>query len=114
MAKTFPGQVQCILLRNTSTTDSGDHFPYDTSGFEGLPNSSYFFFNVPDDIKGLDIANGQCVNKSVPQHVTFGYQGLPWGDKKFTGGASSVSALARDWTMPLTMMAAAVALAVSL
>jgi hypothetical protein len=67
--------------------------------------------SLQDDIKGLDISNGECVNKSVPQHVTFGYQGLPWGDKKFTGGAPS---LARDWTVPLTMVAAAVALAISL
>lgn len=47
MATEFPGQVQCILLRNTSNTDSGDKFPYDTSGFKGLDNSTYMFFNVP-------------------------------------------------------------------
>lgn len=28
---------------------------------------------------GLDISNGQCYNASVPQNVTFGYQGLPLG-----------------------------------
>ena len=49
MAKEFPGHVQCILLRNTSSTDSGDKFPYDTSGFQGLDNSTYMFFNVPVD-----------------------------------------------------------------
>ena len=37
------------------------------------------FFLVPDDLTGLDIANGQCYNASVPQNVTFGYQGLPLG-----------------------------------
>ena len=47
MAKEFPGQVQCILLRNTSNTDPGDRFPYDTSGFTGLDNSTYMFFNIP-------------------------------------------------------------------
>ena len=47
MATEFPGQVQCILLRNTSETDSGDKFPYDTSGFKGLDNSTYMFFDVP-------------------------------------------------------------------
>lgn len=47
MATEFPGQVACILLRNTSETDSGDKFPYDTSGFKDLDNSTYMFFNVP-------------------------------------------------------------------
>lgn len=39
MATDFPGQVQCIFLRNTSGTDSGDKFPYDTSGFKNLNQS---------------------------------------------------------------------------
>jgi phosphatidate phosphatase APP1 len=47
LATDFPGQVQCILLRNTSATDSGDKFPYDTSGFKGLNQSMYMFFTVP-------------------------------------------------------------------
>lgn len=47
MATEFPGQVQCIFLRNTSETDSGDKFPYDTSGFKDLDNSTYMFFDVP-------------------------------------------------------------------
>ncbi|MCJ1338702.1 hypothetical protein MMC09_003991 [Bachmanniomyces sp. S44760] len=79
MATEFPNQVQCIFLRNTSATDSEDKFPYDTSGFKGLNQQSYMFFLVPDDLTGLDIANGQCYNASVPQNVTFGYQGLPLG-----------------------------------
>ncbi|CAE6462147.1 hypothetical protein ACGC1H_001710 [Rhizoctonia solani] len=77
MATDFPGQVQCILLRNTSATDSGDHFPYDTSGFKNLDNSTYMFFRTPDDIAGLDFSKGECRNASVPQNVTFEYQGLP-------------------------------------
>ena len=47
MATEFPGQVQCIFLRNTSSTDSGDKFPYNTKGFKDLDNSTYMFFNVP-------------------------------------------------------------------
>ncbi|KAJ7103141.1 hypothetical protein B0H15DRAFT_196460 [Mycena belliarum] len=43
----YPGQVQCILLRNTSATDAGDKFPYDTSGFKGIDQSMYMFFTVP-------------------------------------------------------------------
>jgi len=82
MATEFPGQVQCILLRNTSATDSGDHFPYDTSGFKGLDNSTYMFFKVPDDLTGLDIVNGQCVNSTIKQNITFSTQGLPFGLSK--------------------------------
>jgi hypothetical protein len=79
MATEFPGQVQCIFLRNTSSTDPSDRFPYDTSGFKGLNQQMYMFFNVPDDLTGLDIVNGQCYNASVKQNLTFGYQGLPFG-----------------------------------
>lgn len=74
LAHDRPNQVQCIFLRNTSATDDGDKFPYDTSGFQGLNNKSYMFFRTPDDLMGLDIANGQCLNTSVLQNLTFGYQ----------------------------------------
>ena len=47
MATDFPGQVLCIFLRNTTSTDSGDHFPYNTTGFKNLSTDSYMFFNVP-------------------------------------------------------------------
>ncbi|KAL8906008.1 MAG: hypothetical protein Q9207_002293 [Kuettlingeria erythrocarpa] len=79
MVTDFPGQVQCIFLRNTSATDDGDKFPYDTSGFEKLDKNTYMFFTVPDDLTNLDIQNGQCLNASVQQNLTFGYQGLPFG-----------------------------------
>jgi len=79
MATEFPGQVQCIFLRNTSSTDPGDKFPYNTEGFKDLNQQSYMFFKVPDDLSGLDIVNGQCYNASIPQNLTFGYQGLPLG-----------------------------------
>ncbi|OAP58475.1 hypothetical protein AYL99_07565 [Fonsecaea erecta] len=79
MATQYPGQVQCIFLRNTSSTDPGDKFPYNTKGFKGLSQESYMFFKVPDDLMGLDIANGKCLNTTIPQNLTFGYQGLPFG-----------------------------------
>ncbi|KAG0651403.1 hypothetical protein D0Z07_1673 [Hyphodiscus hymeniophilus] len=87
MATEFPNQVQCIFLRNTSATDPGDKFPYDTSGFKGLNQNMYMFFLVPDDLSGLDIVNGQCYNSTIPQNVTFSEQGLPVGlSKKSAGG----------------------------
>jgi len=54
-------------------------FPYDTSGFKNLNQNSYMFFLNPDDLTNLDIANGHCYNQSIPQNLTFGYQGLPFG-----------------------------------
>ncbi|KAI9793649.1 MAG: hypothetical protein M1816_007544 [Peltula sp. TS41687] len=89
MATEFPGQVQCIFLRNTSATDPADKFPYNTEGFKNLNLNMYMFFVVPDDIKGLDISNGQCYNQSVPQNLTFGYQGLPFGIN-LKGGSNSL------------------------
>ena len=77
--KDYPGQVQCIFLRNTSSTDSSDLFPYDTSGFKDLPQDMYMFFNVPDDLTHLDIEGGHCNNATVVQHLTFSEQGLPFG-----------------------------------
>jgi hypothetical protein len=82
MATEFPGQVQCIWLRNTSATDPTDKFPYDTSGFKDLNTNQYMFFLVPDDLKNLDVMNGQCVNSTIPQNVTFSTQGLPFGLSK--------------------------------
>ncbi|MCJ1369714.1 hypothetical protein MMC20_000926 [Loxospora ochrophaea] len=79
MVTEFPGQVQCIFLRNTSATDSGDKFPYDTSGFKNITQQTYMFFLVPDDLTNLDIVNGQCYNASIKQNVTFDEQGLPFG-----------------------------------
>jgi hypothetical protein len=92
LAHDYPNQVQCILLRNTSATDSEDWFPYDTSGFKGLNNKSYMFFKVPDDLVGLDIANGQCLNTTIPQNVTFNRQdeqlGLHNAGTSLTGSAT--------------------------
>ncbi|KAF2108346.1 hypothetical protein BDV96DRAFT_504686 [Lophiotrema nucula] len=94
LAHIYPNQVQCIFLRNTSVTDDSDKFPYDTSGFEGLNNRSYMFFKVPDDLRGLDIVNGQCLNETIPQNVTFGIQdevlGIHGAAGKI-GGSATVS-----------------------
>ena len=79
LATEYPGQVQCILLRNTSATDPSDKFPYDTSGFKNLDQRKYMFFKVPDDLTNLDLAAGECYNTSIAQNLTFGYQGLPFG-----------------------------------
>ncbi|KAG5297701.1 DUF2183 superfamily domain-containing protein [Histoplasma ohiense] len=75
----YPGQVQCILLRNTSATDSTNRIPYNTKWFRGIDQQMYMFFRVPDDLKGLAIEDGRCYNASVPQNVTLGWQGLPLG-----------------------------------
>lgn len=91
MATDYPGQVQCIFLRNTSATDSGDKFPYDTKGFKDLNESSYMFFLVPDDLTNLDISSGQCRNASIQQNVTFGLQGLPFGINLGDGESGSNS-----------------------
>ncbi|KAK0626923.1 hypothetical protein B0T14DRAFT_122461 [Immersiella caudata] len=79
LAKDHPNTVQCIWLRNTSSTDYTYRFPYNTSGFEGLPASQYMFFRVPDDLKGLDLAGGSCVNTTFAQNVSFGMQGAALG-----------------------------------
>ncbi|MCJ1255660.1 hypothetical protein MMC24_003477 [Lignoscripta atroalba] len=92
LATDFPGQVQCIFLRNTSATDSEDKFPYDTSGFKDLNQQMYMFFRVPDDLTNLDISNGQCYNASIPQNLTFGYQGLPFGINTGSGNPNTGAA----------------------
>lgn len=90
----YPTQVQCIFLRNTSATDSADHFPYDTSGFKGIPQERYMFFVNADDLRGVDIAPGSsCYNPAVAQNLTYGYQNLPLGkgqDVAVNGSANGV------------------------
>ncbi|KAI9738790.1 MAG: hypothetical protein M1834_008297 [Cirrosporium novae-zelandiae] len=99
MVTDFPNQVQCIFLRNTSGTDSGDRFPYDTSGFENLNQQMYMFFLTPDDLTNLDVANGQCYNTSVKQNLTFSYQGLPLGLSKRSAAVPTTPAPANLWLM---------------
>lgn len=85
--KDYPGQVQCIFLRNTSSTDSADRFPYDTSGFKDLPHKQFMFFNVPDDLRNLDIENAFCNNATILQNLTYSEQGLPFGLSKNAAGS---------------------------
>ncbi|KAK0651523.1 hypothetical protein B0T16DRAFT_503749 [Cercophora newfieldiana] len=92
LAKEHPGSVQCILLRNTSSADASFKFPYDTSGFSGLETKQYMFFRTPDDLKGLNFANGECVNRAVPQNVTFGVQGVSGGVAVFRSGMWAMTA----------------------
>ncbi|KAI0133419.1 hypothetical protein F4776DRAFT_664175 [Hypoxylon sp. NC0597] len=80
LVRDYPGQVQCIFLRNTTATDSSDLFPYDTSGFEGIDQRQYMFFVTPDDLRNVDIVGGNCHNQAVVQNVTFGYQGRGFGN----------------------------------
>jgi hypothetical protein len=49
------------------------------------------FFLNPDDLTNLDIANGECYNKSIPQNLTFSYQGLPLGLGKHSGAGGGLS-----------------------
>ena len=82
--KTYPDQIFCIFIRNVTATDKRDKYPSTTYYFHGIPKEHYMFFNVPDDLKGLDINNRQCLNHTIPQNVHFGYENLPknFGKKK--------------------------------
>lgn len=72
------GNIQCILIRNSTATDSTMNWPYNTAGFRDL-NGKFMFFRTPDDLAGLNFANGDCVNGSVPMNVTYAWQNLPFG-----------------------------------
>ncbi|EER24032.1 hypothetical protein CPC735_054020 [Coccidioides posadasii C735 delta SOWgp] len=74
----YPGQIQCIFIRNVSATDRTFRWPYTTKFFQPLNRDSYMIFRYPDDLANLDIESGHCNNESVPQHLTYGWQGLPW------------------------------------
>ncbi|KAL2059066.1 hypothetical protein ABVK25_000358 [Lepraria finkii] len=105
MVTEYPGQVQCIFLRNTSSTDPGDKFPYDTSGLKGVDSNLYMFFNIPDDLINLDIANGHCVNTTIKQNLTYGEQGLPSGVNLGNGkkSAGSQPAGSSMWAFAATL-----------
>ncbi|KJZ80233.1 hypothetical protein HIM_00083 [Hirsutella minnesotensis 3608] len=110
--KDYPGQVLCILLRNTSATDPKNRFPYDTSRFKGIPKENYMFFHVPDDLTRLDVVNGQCLNNTVPQNVTFKTQGLPFGISK--GESDSLATAGRPSLVFVAVATMAVALIIDL
>ena len=101
LAKERPNQVMCVLLRNTTSTDDSFDFPYNTGDFEDLPQKKYFFFNTPDELRGLDIAHGECYNDSVKQNLTFSYQNLPFGlgkkNKEGAGYSLVREGLSRWW-----------------
>ncbi|TFY74755.1 hypothetical protein EWM64_g9258 [Hericium alpestre] len=107
IAQSFPGQVACIFIRNTSATDPDDKIPYSTSGFQNLTNGTYFFYRTADDLFNLDITSGQCVNSSIPQNISFGEQGGVLGDNDNSNAALS-SRLAREWRMSSLVAVAAV------
>ncbi|KAI1762539.1 hypothetical protein GGR53DRAFT_413840 [Hypoxylon sp. FL1150] len=99
LVRDYPGQVQCIFLRNTTATDATDLFPYDTSGFEGIDQKQYMFFVTPDDLRSVDIVGGNCYNPAVIQNVTFGYQGRGFGN-------AASSTVRWDWSwswLPVVM-----------
>ena len=47
MATDFPGQVQCIFLRNTSSTDPTDEFPYDTKRLQESEPEHVYVLQCP-------------------------------------------------------------------
>lgn len=55
----------------------------------------------------LDIANGQCVNTTIKQNLTFGYQGLPDGINLGKGkGSGSLLAVSTTWLLAAAVGAA--------
>ncbi|KXJ97388.1 hypothetical protein Micbo1qcDRAFT_230056 [Microdochium bolleyi] len=109
LAHDYPNQVACIFLRNTTSTDDKDLFPYDTAGFKGLDQKKYMFFNVPDQLRNADIVGGNCYNPAVIQNVTFGYQGRGFGNDVGKNAAStlaggSVLAMVLPVAMMITMV----------
>lgn len=112
LVTTFPDQVQCILLKNSSvtsssnTSDSDDPFPYSTKGFKDVDESLYMFFNHADDLKNLDIVNGQCRNTTFAQNVTFGEQNLPFSAAGMVTAPEWWRSIGLGMSLVLMMMAA--------
>ena len=48
IAQQFPNNIACIFIRNTSSTDSDDKIPYDTSSFKNIKNGTYFFYRTAE------------------------------------------------------------------
>ncbi|KAI1826827.1 hypothetical protein F4861DRAFT_16957 [Xylaria intraflava] len=103
LVRDYPGQVQCIFLRNTTATDSTDLFPYDTSGFKGLESKQYMFFVHADDLRDVDIVGGNCRNPAVVQNVTFKTQGRGFGND----ASAANHAVAWSWIVLLTGLSTA-------
>jgi hypothetical protein len=65
-------KVRCILIRNTPTTepDFKSKVSYAEMAAKGPQfRNKYFFFNEPDDIRGLDFLQGECRNTSVQEDI---------------------------------------------
>ncbi|KAG8861450.1 hypothetical protein FRB96_002899 [Tulasnella sp. 330] len=78
MVAQFPDQIQCIIMRNVSATDSTNAFPYTTKGFKGVNPALYQFIRTSDDLVGIDFAGGGCRNYTFPQNVTFSEAYASW------------------------------------
>ena len=85
MLRAHPEQVQCILMRNTSLTEKSYWFKNLPTHFKGLNESKFMFFKKPDDLKGINFAEGGCVNNTVHSNldesgnfVTAGFRVLVW------------------------------------
>jgi hypothetical protein len=105
LVQTFPGQVHCILMRNISKTDPKFHMPYNTAEFESLKSGQYMFFSTPDDLKGLNFANGDCVNHSVEQSTDFGWHNLPGDGDVIDSMGQGNRALSAKFSMPVMVLA---------
>lgn len=56
----------------------------------------------------LDIVNGQCLNSTIAQNLTYGYQGLPWGLNLGNGKKSAGSHLSSPRTLAFAITLGAV------
>lgn len=57
-----------------------------------------------NDLTNLDISNGQCLNTTVKQNLTFGYQGLPFGINLGKGkSAAAITRALAPWELALTL-----------
>lgn len=63
MLQHHPEQVQCILMRNVSLTDKSYWYKNLPTRFRHLNETKFMFFKTPDDLKGIDFANGGCVTE---------------------------------------------------
>ncbi|KAF1813817.1 hypothetical protein P152DRAFT_292929 [Eremomyces bilateralis CBS 781.70] len=59
LAKEYP-QITCILIRNITVTDPSHYLHFDLREFETLDPDRYMFFNVPNDLYGIDFKRGEC------------------------------------------------------
>ena len=97
--KEKPDQLQCMFIRNDSATDGPQWKPFDTTLFKGIAEDKFMFFRVPvsclvprndqaseseltvlpwqDDLLGLNITDGECINTTFSQNLTYSVQNVP-------------------------------------